>query len=176
MSAAERVRAAFKAAGFTTRHVTVASPRGDVRVTVRSLLVPFAWAKAVAKQVENVRHCEHSGEILLGGNTFVHVVHSEAAERELVARHMAAVMATAQKVMDAAQDGSGYAVEGTTGTDGKPAAITYNARGPWLRVHDGQYGACDYFPGDLPGIAYRLALLDPDQSSVMLPVQEVARG
>ncbi len=166
MSAPARVRAAFKAAGFNTRQVSVASPRGNVKVTVRSLLVPFAWAKELAGQAESVRYCEASGEMLLGGNTFVDVEHSELCRNQLAARYLGVVIETAEKVLKC-DDGSGYSIPGVTRPDGQSIHLMKHRY--WLRVCDGQFGACDYDPSDLPSIAYRLALLDPDQSTAMLP-------
>lgn len=71
---AAKIRTALKSAGFNGRVVTVREPHyGDVVVTIRSADVRISEVSRVAKEFEAIHRCEHSGEILLGGNVYVDV-------------------------------------------------------------------------------------------------------
>jgi hypothetical protein len=70
--AASEIRAAVRAAGFTSRQVAVYMTRGEgVRVVVRDLSVPFGFVQGLAARYERVSRCEMTGEILCGGNLYV---------------------------------------------------------------------------------------------------------
>ena len=93
--AAATLRAQYKAAGWNARMVSVRtsyfSMGSSLRVTVRSADVDFAKAKAMAENVERISRCEITGEILSGGNRYVHVDMSEECQQAVAARHLDAV-------------------------------------------------------------------------------------
>jgi len=65
----KEIRAAVPALGHRDLSVKYG---GSYRVAVKKV-VPLSQVKAVAEQYESYSRCEHSGEILSGGNTFVFV-------------------------------------------------------------------------------------------------------
>lgn len=77
MSTADQLRAALKAAGYSRKQVTVKhdhySMGSTLYVTIRDASVPKSKVEAIAGSFEIVRRCESSGEILGGGNRFLHV-------------------------------------------------------------------------------------------------------
>lgn len=73
---AKAVRAALKSAGYNARLVSVRnqsySTDSSVSVTIRSATAPLGEIKAIAKHFERIDR-DHSGEILAGGNTYLHI-------------------------------------------------------------------------------------------------------
>lgn len=170
---ATRLRSAFKSAGFNARAISVASPHGNIRVTVRTALAPLAWVRAVAMQVQHVRHCEASGEILSGGNTFVDVEHHETVRAMLVNRYLEAVR-VALAELQALGEGTNtlVPVAGATKPDGEPVYLGMHNGS--VNVWDGSWRSIMHHVSDDDGIAYRIACNDPDQSVAMLPSLTVA--
>lgn len=76
VSAADRCRAALKAAGWSARQVTVRDIGGSLDssliVTVRDHRLDLDPVRAVAKTIEVINR-DSSGDILGGGNTYVRV-------------------------------------------------------------------------------------------------------
>lgn len=74
--AAARMRKELKAAGYNSRKVSVRtdyySMGSSIHVTVRARGVDGATVKAIANAGERIDRCEITGEILSGGNLFVH--------------------------------------------------------------------------------------------------------
>ena len=70
---AQNLRAALKTAGFNGRRVTVRHDHSTLYVTIRDASASLSKVKAIAGTFESVRHCQATGEILCGGNTFVRV-------------------------------------------------------------------------------------------------------
>jgi hypothetical protein len=166
MNATERVRAALKAAGFNSRAISVSSPRGNVRVTIRTALAPIAWVRSVAEQVEEVRRDHYSGEILCGGNTFVDVEHHDSIRALLASRYLDAVKSALAEL--ATLEGGRLAqVAGATRANGE--AVFLGLRNGSVSVWDDTGPQILYHGSDAEGIAYRLACNDPDQSVAMLP-------
>lgn len=89
-AAAERIRAAFKANGWSQRKVSVRvdsySMGCTIRVLVKDVSVPLSMVKAIAETASVVRYCDASGEILSGGNRFVDVAYTREALAPLVAQ------------------------------------------------------------------------------------------
>lgn len=91
LKASDRIRNALKLAGYKQNQVTVKEPHwGDVKVTIRSADVRISAIKEIAKREQNVCYCESTGEILLGGNTFVDVAYS----KEVLAPFVQSIEAT----------------------------------------------------------------------------------
>lgn len=79
---ADRCRAALKAAGYTTRQVTVRD-RGNhmytsLHVTIRDASVRASAIAEIASSFRDVRRDSMTDEILSGGNTFVDVEYTDA--------------------------------------------------------------------------------------------------
>lgn len=74
---AQALRAALKAAGFNTRHVTVRQSHSTLYVAIRDAWASLTKVKAIADKFRVVHRCEATGEILCGGNTFVDVCYAD---------------------------------------------------------------------------------------------------
>jgi hypothetical protein len=81
--AAAEIRAALKAKGWNSRVVSVRSESysmgSSINIEIKSLAVSKAEVEEVANKQESIRYCEYSGEILSGGNRYVHVRYSHQA-------------------------------------------------------------------------------------------------
>lgn len=81
---AAEIRAAFKALGWSSRKVSVRADHfsmgSSIDVTIKDPCVSTTKAKAIAEGAQSIRRCEISGEILGGGNRYVHVRHSRECE------------------------------------------------------------------------------------------------
>ena len=91
---ADALRAALKAAGFNARRVSVREHHSTLRVTVRDPSASLTRVKKIAAPFESVRHCQATGEILSGGNTFLSCEYSDAL--------VAPIKVAIAKVLDAA--------------------------------------------------------------------------
>lgn len=84
---ADRLRTLLRAAGIGPRSATVrerpCSTETSLVVTVRSASVSMVAVRAAVSEVEDVRHCPVSGDVLGGGNVFVHVKWDDRTERPL---------------------------------------------------------------------------------------------
>jgi hypothetical protein len=80
---AQDLRAAFKSKGWNARKVSVRveyySCGSSIHVTIRDLSIPLADVEAIASSAESISRCSTTGEILSGGNTFVHVKYDSRA-------------------------------------------------------------------------------------------------
>ena len=95
LSTADRMRAALKAAGFKTTQVSVRSPHyGSYNVTIRSADVSILKVEEIVGSFEKIDRCQASGEILLGGNTYVDVSYADDVIAPLKAEITALLMAT----------------------------------------------------------------------------------
>ena len=57
---------------LTARQVSVRSSRGGgVNITIKAAGVSFDAVEEIGRRQESVRRCEHSGDILAGGNIFI---------------------------------------------------------------------------------------------------------
>lgn len=75
---ADALRAALKAVGYHARRVSVRHDHNTLRVTVRDPSASLTRIKQIAAPFESVRHCQATGEILSGGNTFLSCEYSNA--------------------------------------------------------------------------------------------------
>jgi len=84
---AQRLRAELKARGWNARAVSVRSDRcttdSSLYVTIRRADVRKSEVETVARQFEQFSRDEMTGEILLGGNTYVRVEYDDELMREL---------------------------------------------------------------------------------------------
>jgi len=161
MAPADQLRAAFKAAGFNARQVSVRhdhySMGSTMYVTVRDVTVPFALAQRIARTVERVDRDEATGEILCGGNRFVDVSHSPSAVAILARRHSDALQAACDKC-----DPSSNLLEPIAGTPHHVGSGNFGGLRLWF-AGDGPGLNFGKEPGCIERAAYQLALHDPDQ-------------
>lgn len=71
------IRATLKAAGLNRNAVSVRGDHSSIYCTIRDAKVSYKVVADAAYTHESISHCESSGEILLGGNTYVHVEYHE---------------------------------------------------------------------------------------------------
>lgn len=108
--------------GWSSRQVSVRaeyySMGSSIEVEIKDAAVPLSIVKALAEKAEHVRRCEVSGEILGGGNRYVSVRYSHAAQQIHGRRYADAV----QRASDAVEPGSSslQQIEGTTFLVGRP--------------------------------------------------------
>lgn len=88
---ADTLRTALKAAGYSARQVTVKYDGSTLRVTVRDSAVSLSAVEKIAGSFERVRRCEASGEIFLGGNTYVDVAYHESVVAPVAAAARAVI-------------------------------------------------------------------------------------
>ncbi len=83
---AQTVQAELKANGINSRQVSVRADNysmgSSIDVTIRDAAISPGQVVPVAYKVERVDRCEITGEILSGGNTYVHVAYSEDVRAE----------------------------------------------------------------------------------------------
>ena len=93
--AAANVRTALKAEGYNAKRVSVRtryySMGSSIDVTIRDATANTATVNRIAEGAERIDRCEITGDILSGGNRFVHVTHTTEARAELAARWSHAV-------------------------------------------------------------------------------------
>ena len=98
----KRIRAELKARGITSRQVSVRaesySMGSSINVTVKDPDVNLNLVKEIAETAERIQRCEYSGEILSGGNRFVHASYSSEALEVLAGRVRPAVEAAIAKL------------------------------------------------------------------------------
>lgn len=114
---AAQLRAALKAKGWTSRDVSVRaeyySMGSSIHVVIKNPDVPFAPVEEAANQHERIDR-DGFGEILSGGNRFVHVSYSPTADAALAARYTDAV-STAARELDALTEANRLIPIGATG-------------------------------------------------------------
>lgn len=158
---ADEIRAEFKRHGFGARQVSVRTGRSSIDVTVKTAMLPLAWARSVAERAEKIDRCEMTGEILCGGNTYVSVRHDDATVKLLASRYASAVAEALGKVSNG--DRFLQPVAGSSRPDGsavcvgRPHAYTVSA---WFVSGPKHYNE---HAGVAHDIAYDIAIQDPDQ-------------
>ena len=112
-----QIRAALKAQGWTSRDVSVRSQYysmgSSIHVRINNADVPLAAVETIANAHERIDR-DGFGEILSGGNRFVHVAYSTAAHAALAARY-ADVVGAAATELDATPDTNRLIPIGATG-------------------------------------------------------------
>lgn len=93
--AAARIRAAYKAKGWSSRMIGVRADQysmgSTIRVEIKDPRIRKRDAEEIANTAERISRCEMTGEILSGGNRFVDVEHSRECRDILARRYIAAV-------------------------------------------------------------------------------------
>lgn len=127
MNKADTLRAAIKASGYSARRVTVRLDNNTLRVTIRDAAVSIAAVKAIAASFENIDRCQATGEILLGGNTFIDVNYVDSV--------VAPVAAQVQEILNAAAL-DGFWVEIPGGFSADRSGERWTMRGPGFSLHN----------------------------------------
>ena len=100
-SVADELRAKLKAAGFNSRRVTVKhdhfSMGSSLDVTIRDPDADFQAIKKIASEFEHIDRCPYSGEILSGGNRYLHVTWGADATETRRDRVRSAVLTAIEK-------------------------------------------------------------------------------
>jgi hypothetical protein len=85
---AQKVKAAIKAAGIPTKHISVTTSYPGyeevITVTIKDTNINIDDVEKIARRFREVAIDERCQEILQGGNTFVHVRYDYAAEDEAI--------------------------------------------------------------------------------------------
>ena len=80
---AKAIRAALKAKGWSSKKISVRthsySLGASIYVTIKDASIPLKTVEKIAKDQQEIRRCQYSGEILGGGNTYVTVSYSSGA-------------------------------------------------------------------------------------------------
>jgi hypothetical protein len=86
---AAEIRKALKAQGITSRDVSVRSDYfsmgSSIDVSIKNPRVALGPVKQIAEAHESISRCSVSGEILSGGNRYVHVAYAPTAIQALTA-------------------------------------------------------------------------------------------
>ena len=94
---AAEIRKQYKAKGWSSRDISVRADHfsmgSSIDVTVKRPDIPLAEVKAIAEQAESISRCEITGDILCGGNRYVHVGYSSTAHEARVAPFLPAIEA-----------------------------------------------------------------------------------
>jgi hypothetical protein len=135
-----------KILGATAREVSVRCDKysmgSSIYVTVKTGAIALAAVEAIANQYESVARCEMTGEILNGGNIYMHVEYSDAALAPVIAAVVAA-MATGDSFRGLSWylDGHQWRISGPTGSLNSGFKVYYDqhaaARGVALMLLDG---------------------------------------
>lgn len=95
MTTKQQISAALKSAGYNSKEVTIRSARSGFNscftLTIRDAAVNGETVKAIAENLEEVRHCEASGEILSGANSFIRVEYTPEVKEQMSAAYLPAV-------------------------------------------------------------------------------------
>lgn len=115
MTETKIIRQALRSIGYNARKVSVRSPYyGSITFTIRDASVDRKAIEEFAKQYEEIDRCEASGEILSGGNTFVHVEATEEVQDAWAAPYAEKLEAVLENSADA-EERVGTPVEGIEG-------------------------------------------------------------
>lgn len=109
-SASQKARKALKAAGYKANQVSIRTSRGggSFTATVRSADVSLLAVEEIVNQFESIDRCEYSGEILAGGNTFVHVQYSDDVRAQVKALYGEVIR---EAIAEHPMDGSGVRIK-----------------------------------------------------------------
>lgn len=158
---AARIRAEFKRAGFSGRQISVRtdfySMGSSINVWLKTAAASYAWVTKVANSAEKISRCKITGDILSGGNCYVHVSHESEAVALLARRHIEALRVAVDKLPEGS---SRIERVGETGHGVSRDGYGYSL---WI---DGRRGARF---DEVEHGAYRLALVDPDQATTEPP-------
>lgn len=98
------IRAALKERGYTSRQVSVKASRASlcssIDIQIKDASVSRNLVEAIAEPYESISRCSITGDILSGGNTYLHVSYSKEAQDILTAQYRVVVADAAMKAHD----------------------------------------------------------------------------
>lgn len=152
------IRAQYKALGWSSRDVSVRadyfSMGSSIRVLVKSVKVDPHKARAIAEGRERIDRCEYTGEILSGGNRYVHVDYSPEYS-EILARRFIAQVEAAAALLATESDSALVIIEGT---DGRGFLSHGQWRGCGMQLWLDDDIRRQYNAGSLQTVAFEVAL------------------
>ena len=114
---AAQLRGALKRRGWSSRQVSVRAKYfalgSSIDVEIKDPGVRLKTVEAIASEHEHIDRCEITGEILGGGNTYLHVRYSSDALNIIGRRYADAV----QRAVNAIPEGDTSPLERVEGTD-----------------------------------------------------------
>ncbi len=124
IEAQSAVKAAFKKKGWSSRQVAVRrkffSGGSELSIEIRDPSVPICVVKEIAEAGKSIRRCEVTGEILSGGNRYVHVRYRDDVLEAMAKTYVSAVAAAVAKIEPGSN--SLVEVEDTPFSVGRPNA------------------------------------------------------
>ncbi len=102
------IRAELKAKKWTARDISVRassfSMGSSITVTIKNADIPIAAVKEIADKHESISRCQLTGDILSGGNRYLHVGYSTEAREVFAARLLPSVQAAAEELAKASDN------------------------------------------------------------------------
>ena len=156
--AAKAIRAEYKRRGWSSKMIGVRSHLysmgSSIYVTIKHPSIPMVEAERIAMEAESVRRCEITGDILNGGNRYVHVNHTDECREILAGRYLEAVRDAVARLPEE----NSSALETVEGVDGHDVCVGTDHRWGAQLWFDGS--ASQIFDRSNPQTgAYALALL-----------------
>jgi|SRR5262245_4248637 len=94
--------------GWTSKDVSVRSSSfangSSIQISIKNPDVNIATVQAVAGQHESISRCELTGEILSGGNRYIHVSYTHEAAEQLTERMIGPVSTAAAELATAGEN------------------------------------------------------------------------
>lgn len=133
--AAARIRAMLKEKkGWNAKDVTIRteyfSMGSSIHATIRNARVPGHELERILESGERIHRCEYSGEILGGGNRYVHLHYTEEVQEILARRHIDALQTALGRLDDREEN----ELEPIAGTDPMAYLGWENGKGFGVRV------------------------------------------
>lgn len=135
----ESIVKALRAAGYTTRKVSIRGDHGSLSrswiATVRDPAVDLAKVTEIMRDAESIRRDERSGEILGGGNVYCRVETTPAVKADLAAPYIEPIKAAISK-LDPEHPAQGVPIyaPGITSDDRPYLWYMYQRPGTWLEI------------------------------------------
>ena len=198
-TAAQKVKAAIKAAGIPTKHISVTTSYPGyetvIHVTVKDVSIDLDAVKKIANRFESVDYDERCQEILQGGNTFVRVHYSSDVEREAVRALEPLAADTIKQISHITTTHPGecerFTVQAPNGTEIKILVVngfpdwiayvgdSYSIAAPHRFIYPDAYTP-EYFPAALAQVLFSLGAryveLIPDPSNDFYIVEKRGKG
>lgn len=107
----EELKAKMKAAGFNSKKVSVSVKvvgySDSIRMTIKDSSVDEKKVREIGESFRHIDRCESSGEILSGGNTYLHIGYSDSARDEIYTKYQNDIQKAIEKLKDTKE---GYGV------------------------------------------------------------------
>ena len=148
---AASIRGQLKKMGWSSRDVSIRanyySMGSSIDVNIKNPRVSLEKVKKIAEQAEVIRRDDYSGEILGGGNRFVHVSYTSEAMQELCSKYLPAINIAVARL---ARENENALID----VEGTPYLIGKNQHGRLSLWSDSHLAEC----WDVQGIAREIAV------------------